>query len=152
MPRILGLLPSALVAARGGMSANAWYNELRAEGIAPRRSEALSLYSVAKGIVVRNPDEAFRDISQVPQGPEVGQWPSKDATGIAQTVTLTYRDMATGHIQQTWWRTVTPNGITREQAMATAIGAYADHADSYGQELIGAVHTSAYELVPGLAQ
>lgn len=151
MARVLGLFPSALIAARGGMSANAYYKELRELGIAARRAEVLSLFKIAKGITVGSPDEPFRDISAVPTSSELSVWPSRKAEGIAQTVTLTYRDMITGQINQTWWRTVTPNGITREEALATAIDAYSEHAESYNQELIGAVHTSAYQLTPGIA-
>ena len=150
MARILGLLPAALAAARGGASANEFYNSLRDLGLAPRRAEALQLFKVAKGITSRTPDEPFRDLNHVPSDPEIGMWPSRKAEGIAQTVTLTYRDKITGQVQQTWWRTVTPEGITREEALATAIDAYSEHAESYDQELIGAVHTSAYRLTPGL--
>lgn len=150
MARILGLFPAALVAAKAGSSANAFYRSLRDLGIAPRRTEALQLFSVAKGLVARTPDEPFRALNQVPAPADMGMWPSKTATGVVQTVSLTYRDTTTGHIQQTWWKTNTPNGITREEALATAIDAYSEHAESYGQELIGAVHTSTYRLVPGL--
>lgn len=148
MARVLGLFPSALIAARGGLSANQYYSELRDLGIAARRSEVLQLYKIAKSIVTKSPDEPFRDISQTPRGPETPPWPTRKAVGVAQTVTLTYRDRTTGQIKQTWWRTVTPDGMTREQALATAIDSYSDHAESYDQDLIGAVHTSAYRLVP----
>lgn len=148
MARVLGLFPSALIAARAGMTSNAYYLELRALGIAARRSEVLQLYKIARGIVARSPDEPFRDISLTPAGAELQAWPTKKGTGIAQTVTLTYRDRTTGAIKQTWWRTVTPNGITREEALATAIDAYSEHAENYNQDIIGAVHTSAYRLTP----
>lgn len=148
MARILGLFPAALKAARGGMSANAFYRELQSEGIAPRRSEALQLFKIARGTVSRTAEEPFREQTSVPTGTEMGQWPVKNATGVAQTVTLTYRDRITGQIKQTWWRTTTPEGITRERAIAEAIDAYSEHAESYEQDLIGAVHTSAYRLVP----
>lgn len=150
MARILGLFPSALIAARGGLSANAYYNELRDLGIAARRSEVLSLFKIAKSITTGSPDEPFRNIYDVPTSDELTTWPSKKSEGVAQTVTLTYRDMTTGQIQQTWWRTVTPNGITREEALATAIDAYSEHAESYNQEIIGAVHTSSYRMTPGI--
>jgi hypothetical protein len=146
--RILGLFPSSLVAARGGMSANAYYKELRQLGIAARRSEVLQLFKISKSIVAGSPDEPFRNIYEVPSGSDLLTWPSRKSTGVAQTVSLTYRDMTTGQINQTWWRTVTPNGITREEALATAIDAYSEHAESYNQELIGAVHTSAYQMTP----
>jgi hypothetical protein len=150
MPRILGLFPSALIAARGGLSERQWEREARALGIGARSSEMLQLWRVAKSITVRSPEEPFRDISRVPRGNDIVPWPSRKATGIAQNVTLTYRDRTTGQIKQTFWRTVTPNGITREQALATAIDAYSEHAESYEQDLIGAVHTSAYRLTPDL--
>lgn len=151
MARILGLLPSALVAARGGMTNRAYYQSLRQLGIAPRQSEVGRLMRVARDIVTRSPEEPFRPLNRVPSGNDLGVWPSKNATGVAQTVSLAYRDKTTGQVHQTWWRTVTPQGITREQAIATAIAAYDEHSERYGQELIGAVHTSAYTLVPGLA-
>lgn len=148
MARILGLFPSAIVAAKGGMSANAYYRELRDQGIAARRSEVLQLYKIAVGVVSRVPEEPFKNQAAVPTGPEIGEWPTRHATGIAQTVTLTYRDRTTGQIKQTWWRGVTENGITRERAIAEAIDAYSEHAEEYEQDLIGAVHTSAYRLTP----
>lgn len=148
MARILGLFPAALIAAKGGMSANAFYRELQSEGIAARRSEVLQLYKIAKTITTASPEEIFRDIGHSPSQSELAVWPSKKATGVMQTVTLTYRDRTTGQIKQTWWRTVTPNGLTRETAIATAIDAYSEHAESYEQDLIGAVHTSSYRLVP----
>jgi hypothetical protein len=132
------------------MSANAYYRSLRDVGLAARRTEVLQLYKVAKGITTRAPDEPFWNIHAVPTADEISQWPSKNKTGIVQRVTLTYRDRTTGHIKQTWWATTSPNGITRERALAMAIDAYSEHAESYEQDLIGAVHTSAYELVPGL--
>lgn len=150
MPRVLGLLPSALLAARQGATASEFYQALRNAGMAPRSSEAYKLYGIAKNIVARSGDEPFRPIDEVPSGNDITQWPSKKATGISQTVSLTYRDKATGVLNQTWWKTISPNGITREEAVAAAIDAYASHADRYGQDLVGAVHTSAYQLVPGL--
>lgn len=148
MARVLGLFPAALVAAKGGLSANAFYQALREEGIAARRSEVLQLFKTAKNIVTRTPDEPFRNIYEAPNESELEAWPSKTATGIAQTVTLTYRDKTTGQIKQTWWRTVGEEPLTREQALATAIDAYSEHAESYDQDLIGAVHTSSYRLTP----
>ena len=148
MARVLGLFPAALIAARGGMSANEFYRTLREEGIAARRSEVLQLFKIAKGIVVKSPDEPFKDIGEIPRESDLPIWPSRKSTGLIQTVQLTYRDKTTGKISQTYWRTSTPNGIERERAMAMAVDAYSEHAESYDQDLIGAVHTSSYRLVP----
>lgn len=148
MPAILGLFPSALVAASGGESANAWIKTMQSIGLGARRGEMLQLYSLARGIVSKSPDEIFRDITQVPTASEIQVWPTKKATGFIQTVTLVYRDRTTGKLNQTYWKTSNQQPMTRETAMATAISAYADHAERYNQDLVGAVHTSTYQQIP----
>lgn len=148
MPAILGLLPSALIAAENNMGANAFYRELQQLGMGARRSEVLSLYKMASGIVARSPDEPFRDIGQAPHKNEIQPWPTKKATGIRQTVTLVYRDRITGNIKRTLWSTVNSTPMTRERAMSMAIDAYAPHAEEYEQELMGAIHTGTYEMTP----
>ena len=148
MAKVLGLLPSALVAARNGQSANQFYRDLRAVGLAARRSEVLELYKFARGITSRSPDEPFRDITRAPTGAEITPWPTRKATGIRQQVTLLYRDRTTGQISQTYWATNNTNPVTRELAMAQAVSAYSAHADEYDQDLIGAVHTGSYQNSP----
>jgi hypothetical protein len=144
MAAILGLFGPALVAAKGGVSANAFYRQVKDEGIAGRRSEVLNLFKIAKRITTVSQDEPFRDITQVPNGNELAPWPVKNPAGVSQNVTILYRDRTTGDIKQTYYRVTTENGVTREQALAQAVGAYSEHAESYGQDLIGAVHTSSY--------
>jgi hypothetical protein len=150
VPRVLGLLPSALVAARGNMSANQFYSYLQSLGMGARRADVLKIYKVATGIVARSGDEVFSDIRQVPTAAQIQAWPSRKATGFLQTVTLVYRDRTTGVINQTYWKTSNPEPLTRETAVATAIDAYSEHAESYDQDLIGAVHTSTYSMQPDL--
>lgn len=144
------MFPAALIAARGNMSATAFYNELREAGQAARKSEVFNLFKIARGIVAASQTEPFANPHEVPSGSQLPPWPTKNATGVRQNVSITYRDRTTGQIKQTFWSTVTPNGITRETAVATAIDAYSEHAESYDQDLIGAVHTSAYALLPGI--
>ena len=150
MARILSVLPSALIAAREGMSANAFYRELQSLGLGARRADVLSLYKTAVGIVSRSGDEVFQDINNVPSASQISEWPSRKATGFLQTVTLVYRDRTTGTLAQTYWKTSNPQPIARETAIATAIDAYSDHAESYDQDLIGAVHTSTYQMNPDI--
>lgn len=148
MARILGLLPSALRAARAGLSATEWYKILRVQGIAPRESEARALYKHAVSLVNTGGDEIGARLSAIPRpGPE-DVWPTKSATGIKQTVTLLYRDRTTGVINQTFWSVVSPRGMRRSEAVNAAVEAYSSHADEYNQDLIMAVHSSARRLVP----
>jgi len=148
MPAILGALPSALLAARANVTANQFYRDLQAASMGARRSEVLSLYKIAKGIIAKSPDEPFRDIRTSPTSSDLTPWPTKNATGIRQTVTLVYRDKITAHQLVTYWSVTSETGVQRETAMATAINAYAEHAERYGQDLIGAVHTGAHQYVP----
>lgn len=148
MARILGAFPAALLAARGGMTANAFYRELQSLGIGARRGEVLALYREAQAIVSKTGSEVFADPTLVPSGQDLQVWPTRSATGIAQNVTLTYRDRTTGEISKTYYRVSSEEGVTREEAISRAISAYSEPSDRYNQDLIGAVHTSAYRLIP----
>jgi hypothetical protein len=148
MANILGAFGQALISAAQGSSANAFYRELQSLGIGARRSEVLALYKFTKSILPADPQEIFRDITQAPSGNEINTWTTKKATGIRQNVSLVYRDRVTGQYKQTFWSTINDTAIPREQAIAQAINAYQDTADAYGQYLVGAVHTGAYNLVP----
>lgn len=150
MAAILGLFPSALSAASRGISAAQWEREQRAQGLGARSSEMGKLFKIAVSVVTAAPQEPFRPQGVAPTVSELVDWPTKKATGIRQNVTLTYRDRATGEIKQTFWSTIGNTPITREQATSMAVAAYAEHADAYDQDLIGAVHTSAYNMVPDL--
>lgn len=150
MAAILGLLPAALVAARGGLSQNKFEQYTRTLGIGARASEARALFKIAKSIVTSSEEEPFRNPKLAPQPGQLTSWPTKKATGIRQNVSLIYRDRVTGQIKQTFYSTVGSTPLTREEATALAVDAYAEAAERYGQDLIGAVHTSAYNLVPGL--
>lgn len=148
MPNILGALGAALNAARLGGSANQFYRDLVSSGFGARRSEALQLFKLAKGVVSRNPEEPFRDITQSPLAEHMAPWPTKKTEGVQQVVTLIYRDRTTGKILPTYYRVSSESGIQRERAMATAINAYATHAEQYDQDLVGAIHSSVYRLTP----
>jgi hypothetical protein len=148
--RILGLLPAALEAASQNSGANTFYRLLQDLGMGARRGDVLALYKVAAGIVSRSGEEVFNDIRNTPTAAQIQEWPSRKATGFLQTVTLVYRDRTTGTLAQTYWKTSNPQPIARETAIATAIDAYSEHAESYDQDLIGAVHTSTYSMNPSI--
>lgn len=148
MPSILGSFGAALSAASQGLSANAFQQLLKQAGAGARRAEVLNLYRIAREIHTQGGQEIFRDITQVPNRSEIVPWPSKVAVGIRQNVSLIYRDRTTGQLLRTYYSVTTDNGVTREQAVATAINTYSSHAEEYNQDLIGAVHTGAYQYTP----
>lgn len=148
MARILGLLPSALRAARAGLTATEWYRLLRVQGIAPRQSEAYKLYAQAVSLVANAPNEIGQPQSRKPDVSTLSAFPTKSATGVMQTVTLLYRNKTTGVVNQVFYRVTSKSGVVRSKAIKQAIDAYASQAENYDQEMIGAVHSSAYRMVP----
>ena len=148
MARILGLMPSALRAARAGLTATEWYKLLRVQGIAPRQSEAYKLYSQAVGLVSNAPNEIGARQSEKPRMSELSVYPTKNATGMMQTVTLMYRNKTTGTFNTVFYRVTSKTGVTRATAVKKAVDAYAGQAENYDQELIAAVHSSAYRMEP----
>lgn len=139
---------SALRAAAAGLPANDFVKLLQAEGLGTRRSEVLKLYRIAKSLTVAAEGEPYANPGEVPSGQALGQWPTKKAGGIRQNVKLVYKDKTTGDYKVTHYSTITANGMTRNAAVAAATNAYADAAERYNQELVGAFHSSAQLMIP----
>lgn len=148
MARILGMLPAALEAVRRGANATEFYKALKAIGEAPRQSEAYALFKHAAAIHANAGDEAFRPLTSVPTADEMTDWPTRSGTGVQQRVQLVIRDRTTGVQTTTWYSVVSPTGVTREQAIATAIAAADSNNERYKSDVIGAAHMSTYKLVP----
>jgi hypothetical protein len=139
---------SALRAAAAGLPANDFVKLLQAEGLGTRRSTVLQLYKVAKGLTVAAEGEPYANQHEVPYGSALGQWPTKKAAGIRQNVKIVYRDRTTGDYKTVPYSTITANGMTRQAAIAAAIDSYADNAERYNQDLVGAFHSSAQLMIP----
>lgn len=148
MARILGLLNDALAAARAGKNATEFYKDLKARGIAPRQSEAYALFAQAKGIVEDTGAEAFRSMQSVPTANELRQWPTRGATGVNQRILILHREKGTGAVIQSYYTVSSATGVTREEAVNTAIEAYRSNNERYNTETLGAVHVAAYQLTP----
>jgi hypothetical protein len=148
MAKILGAFPAALIAARNGMSQNALIRELRSLGQGARDSEVRALYRLAQQTLMKNPDEPFGNPALVPDLSTASPWPTIVATGVKQAVEITYRQKATGTLITVPYQVTSENGVARQEAVQAAIDAYASKAEQYGQELVGAVHTKTFRLVP----
>jgi hypothetical protein len=150
MAKILGAFPAALIAAKNGMSQNALIRQLRALGQGARESEVRALYRLAQATLRNNPDEPFGDPNLVPDLATASPWPTISATGVKQAVEVTYRQKATGTLITLPYQVSSENGVTRQEAINAAIAAYESNAEQYGQELVGAVHTKVFTLVPSV--
>jgi hypothetical protein len=142
------LLGSAIRAAKEGFTAAAWIRALQATGQGIRRQVALRLFSQAKTVVAEAGAEPTRDLDQVPSLAEMPPSPTRNSSGVLQTVRLVYREKVTGNLRVVFHSTLSESGVTRQQAVDAAIDKYAEHAEEYQNELVGAIHTSAIRLVP----
>src|SRR4029077_18929456 len=145
------LIPHALRAISEGSSANQFYRDLQASGAGVRRQVALRIFGQAKALAAEYGDEPTRPIDQNPVTPETRQWPTRQSSGVLQTVQLFYRERVTGNIIQRFYNVKTASGVTRSEAISQAIDANTGNAEKYQQELIGAVHTGVAILAPGMA-
>lgn len=144
----MALWPSALLAAKGGMSQSAFAREMRSLGMGARDSEMAALFKMATKVVGEHGDEAFANPSATPSESEMLPWATKAAEGVRQNISLVYRDRITGHQNLVPYSAYSENGMAREHAIAAAIDSYSEHAEAYGQDLIGAAHTSTYRFTP----
>lgn len=141
------LLGSALRAVGENQSANAWLAALREAGTGLRRQVGLRLYGEAKRLAAEYGQEPQRNLEAVPTFAESRQWPTRQSTGVLQTVQLVYRERVTGRIVTRYFNVKTPQGITRGEAIDRAIAANESNAEQYQQDLVGAVHTGTAVLV-----
>jgi hypothetical protein len=148
MARILGAFPAALIAARGGLSQNAFIRELRAAGMGARDAEVRALYKLAQQTLQKSGDEPFGNPDLVPDLSTARPWPTISATGVKQAIEITYRQKSTGTLVTVPYQVTSETGVTRAEAIETAVNAYASQAERYGQELVGAVHTKTFVMVP----
>ncbi len=143
-----GLFVHALRAAREGSTATAWINSLRATGQGVRRQVGLRLFAEAKALQSESGDVAGRPLNAAPAAGELKSWPTQGAEGVIQTVKLFYRENVTGRIVHQYYGVKSERGMIRQEAVNTAIDAYASAAERYRQRLEGAVLTSEARLVP----
>lgn len=148
MAKILGLFPSAIDAAKAGASFRAWEREVRALGLGARSSEMNQLFRIAQQAVARAGNELGSPLEGTPSGGDFQPWPTKTATGYGQTVVLTYRDKATGHLNPVYYRVTTQTPLTRQEVVNMATAAYAGSAEEYEQEMVGAVYSSTARYIP----
>jgi hypothetical protein len=141
------VIPFAIKAAQAGYSANAFVRALADAGAGMRRAVALKVFAQGRALAAEYRQEPSRPLNAVPTFSESRQWPTRDSSGVLQTVQLTYRERVTDRLVTRFYNVKTAGGITRQEAIDQAVAANSDNADRYQQVLVGAVHTGTAVLV-----
>jgi len=141
----------AWVAAQGikqGLSANAALRALRAAGGAIARGTWLRLYAQTRAEMDAESAEVSRPLDRRPRASEITYYETKQATGYLQHVDIYVRDRATGEVLAQPYSVKSDSLMTRADVIETALEAYGQHAERYGQTVLGATYTSTYLFAP----
>jgi hypothetical protein len=139
-----------LRAVREGFSGAHTLALFREFGLRMRTQDFYALWGNAQTVVRETGEEATRPLDTVPTLAETPPYPANPsaAPGVLQTVRLTYREKVTGKYRTVYHSVKSDNGVTRQEAINTAITAYSPHSEEYETTLVAAAHTSAIRIVP----
>jgi hypothetical protein len=131
-----------------GWSGSKTLDTLRFFGLGMRTQQFYRLWATARAVNAEAGLEPTRPLDQAPTLDEMPPVATNGPEGVLQTVRLIYRERVTGNMRTVYHSTKSDQAITRQEAIANAIDAYATHSEDYQTDLVAAVHTSAIQLVP----
>lgn len=131
-----------------GWSGSKTLSTLRFFNLGMRTQQFYRLWGMARAAVAEAGQEPTRPLDQKPTLAESPPIPTNNKAGYIQTVRLIYRERVTGNLRTVYHSTVGDQPITRAQAIANAIDAYAAHSEEYETDLVAAFHSSSRRLVP----
>lgn len=149
MAREVGNLAwEAIQAVKQGLSANKFIQALRDAGIGVARGTGLRIFAQAKEDLAAQGLEITRPLDRRPLVHEIKAYETKVQSGYMQYVDVYVKDRATGEVFPAPYGIRTDTLLTRADTIATALQRYAEHAEMYGQQILGATYTSTYLFAP----
>jgi hypothetical protein len=146
----LGAYPFLLRAAAEGRSANAALSALAESGLGVRRQVGLRLYAEARRTIAEAGETPLSALSENPGLGPLTPSPTRNATGVLQTVRVVSREKVTGNIRTHFYNVKTDEGITWQEAVNRAQDAYSANSEDYPTSLVAAIPSSAIRLTPTL--
>lgn len=140
---------AAIQAAKSGLSANAGLKAFQAGGGSIRRATWLRVYAEVKSSLADQVDEISRPLNRKPTGDEINVFSAVKATGYMQHVDIYVREKETGLVYARPYSIRTEDLMTRADVIETALSRFQDHADAYGEVVLGAAYVSTYIFAPG---
>lgn len=139
---------AVLDALKEGRSATSGLAAYRAAGGNVRTQTWYRLHGEVQSALAGRIGEASAPLDRAPGGDETTKWTTRNAGGFLQQVEVLVRDRATGEVMAKPFSVTGEAMLTRGEAISQALDAYMDNADEYEEQVLGAVHVGAYELVP----
>lgn len=135
-------------AVRAGESANQAFRTAVGTTVGIRRADFLSLYRQVRDDIQRQSTGIDRPGDRRPFQREIVAMFTVVETGFMQHLDIWVKDRETGEIYPRPFSIRTDDLLTHDDAIATALEAFEEHADTYGETILGASYRSTYELVP----
>lgn len=139
---------AAIRAAKAGLSANQGLEAAKAADVSIRRQDWLALYREVRAALKAGAIETMQPLGRRPYATEFKVMSTVEATGFMQYVDVWVKDRETGEIRIRPYSIRTDFVMTRADAVATTLDRMQEHADAYGERILGAVYTGTYILVP----
>lgn len=141
-------IQGVLSALSQGVSARAGLQAFREAGGEVRDATWYRLHGEVQASFSAELTEAGRPQNRAPGVDELTTWSTVNAAGYLQQVEVALRDRGTGEVYFKPFSIAGDGLLTRQAAVAKAIETYSEGADAYDEQVLGAVHVGAYELVP----
>jgi hypothetical protein len=112
-----------------------------------RRGTWLKLYAEARTSLAGQSAEMSAPLNRRPLDTEVFTFTAPVARGYLQQVDVYVRDRETGDVLVRPYSLRSDELLIRGDAVDTAIDAFSQNADRYGEQVLGAAYTGTYVLV-----
>lgn len=139
----------AISAAKAGLSARAGLRAARDSGVSIRDSTWFRLFSNAKTAIAGASEEMSRPLDRRPVSSEIFTFDTKVGSGYLQHVNVYVRVRETGDVEVRPYSVTSDDLLRRGDVIDTAISAFSDAADRYGEQVLGAAYTGTYIMIPG---
>ncbi len=138
----------AAQAARQGLSANEAYRQAHARGESMARGTFLKLYGAIRADYANQVAAVTRPLSSKPTASEILPYNAPHETGYMQYVDVWVKDRATGEVFARPYGVRTDDLLSHGDVIETAVANYGQHADKYGEQVLGGTYTSTYLFGP----
>jgi hypothetical protein len=145
-----GALAAAIAAIKDGKSARQGLRDARAAGLSIRDSTWFRLVGRVRTDLADTPREMTAPLNRRPLSPEIEVFETRGAEGYLHQVTVYVVDRETGDVIPRPYSITDDFLMKRQDVIDTAIDAFQQHADAYGESIIGAAYTGTWVMVPTL--
>lgn len=143
---------AAAKAIKSGLSGRAGLAAARSAGLRIQDSSWFQVYGQIKSSLARQVDEITKPLGSRPGQHEIGGLQTKNASGYIQYIDILVKDRETGVVSARPYAVRTGSLLRRGQVIKRGLAAFQGAVDlnpgDYDEQILGAVYTGTYQMVP----